>query len=92
MDQFIKVAGTEGKVGSYFCQLLPLNENIVYERKIIFISSPISLNICSGCSKETSHQDGSFEYTQHMFWLRNKKKKKKKKSINYHALEPEIEC
>ena len=27
MDQFIKVAGTEGKVGGYFCWLPPLNEN-----------------------------------------------------------------
>ena len=25
-----------------------------------------------GCSKEPSHWDGSFEYPQHMFWLRNK--------------------
>ena len=23
--------------------------------------------------KKTSHRDGSFEYPQHMFWLRNKK-------------------
>ena len=37
---------------------------------IIFI--PITLNICFGCSKEPSHRDGSFEYPQHMFWLRNK--------------------
>ena len=29
--------------------------------------------MCLGCSKEPSHQDGSFEYPQHMFWLRNKK-------------------
>ena len=29
--------------------------------------------MCFGCSKEPSHQDGSFEYPQHMFWLRNKK-------------------
>ena len=28
--------------------------------------------MCFGCSKETSHRDGSFEYPQHMFWLRNK--------------------
>ena len=28
--------------------------------------------MCFGCSKEPSHQDGSFEYPQHMFWLRNK--------------------
>ena len=34
---------------------------------------PINLNICFGCSKEPSHRDGSFEYTQHMFCLRNKK-------------------
>ena len=26
-----------------------------------------------GCSKEPSHRDGSFEYPQYMFWLRNKK-------------------
>ena len=26
-----------------------------------------------GCSKEPSHRDGSVEYPQHMFWLRNKK-------------------
>ena len=32
-----------------------------------------SLNMCFGCSKEPSHRDGSFEYPQHMFWLRNKK-------------------
>ena len=38
---------------------------------IIFFS--ISLNMCFGCSKEPSHLDGSFEYPQHMFWLRNKK-------------------
>ena len=25
------------------------------------------------CSKEPSQPDGSFEYPQHMFWLRNKK-------------------
>ena len=29
--------------------------------------------MCFGCSKELSHQNGSFEYSQHMFWLRNKK-------------------
>ena len=31
--------------------------------------------MCFGCSKEPSHRDGSFEYPQHMFWLRNKKNK-----------------
>ena len=38
---------------------------------IIFLS--ISLNMCFGCSKEPSHQDGLFEYPQHIFSLRNKK-------------------
>ena len=36
---------------------------------------PISFNICFRCSKELSHLshwDSSFEYPQHMFWLRNK--------------------
>ena len=28
--------------------------------------------MCFGCSKEPSHSDGSFEYPQHMFWMRNK--------------------
>ena len=38
---------------------------------IIFL--PINLTISFECSKELSHGDGSFEYPQHMFWLRNKK-------------------
>ena len=28
--------------------------------------------MCFGCLKEPSHRDGSFEYPQHMFWMRNK--------------------
>ena len=28
--------------------------------------------MCFGCSKEPSHWEGSFEYPQHMFWMRNK--------------------
>ena len=28
--------------------------------------------MCLGCSKEPSHLDGSFEYPQHMFQMRNK--------------------
>ena len=42
-------------------------------RKIAIIFLSISLNMCFWCSKEPSHRDGSFEYPQHMFWLRNKK-------------------
>ena len=37
--------------------------------------------MCFGCSKEPSHRDGSFEYPQHMFWLRNKKN-----NIQLHTL------
>ena len=43
-----------------------------YERKIVIIFLPINLSVCFGCSKEPSHRDGSFEYPQHMFWVRNK--------------------
>ena len=28
--------------------------------------------MCFGCSKEPSHCDGSFEHSQHIFWMRNK--------------------
>ena len=33
---------------------------------------PINFTFDFGCSKEPSHGDGSFEYPQHMFWLRTK--------------------
>ena len=42
-------------------------------RKIAICFLSISLNMCFGCSKEPSHREGSFEYQQHMFWLRYKK-------------------
>ena len=45
-----------------------------FSAKNVNIFLPISSNICFGCSKEQSHWDGSSEYPQHMFWLRNKKK------------------
>ena len=44
-----------------------------FERKIVNMFLLISFNICSECSKTPSHCDGSIEYPQHMFWLRNKK-------------------
>ena len=44
-----------------------------FAHKIGNIFLDISLNVCFGCLKELSHRDGSFEYLQHMFWLRNKK-------------------
>ena len=43
------------------------------QRKIAINFLSISLNMCFGYSKELSHCDGSFEYPQHMFWLRTKK-------------------
>ena len=47
------------------------SKNYAHKIAIIFLS--ISLNMCFGCSKEPSHRDSSFDYPQHMFWLRNKK-------------------
>ena len=47
--------------------------NKIFECKIVNMFLPISFNICFRCSKEPSHRDGSFEYPQNMFWLRNKK-------------------
>ena len=43
------------------------------QRKTVNIFLPIIFGISFGCSKEPSHRDCSFEYPQHMFWLRNKK-------------------
>ena len=40
--------------------------------KIVSIFLAISFDMCFGCSKELSHRDSSFEYPQHMFWLRDK--------------------
>ena len=38
------------------------------QRKIVNIFLPIIFSMCFGCSKKPS-----FEYPQHMFWLRSKK-------------------
>ena len=48
--------------------------NKKFQRTIVNVFLPI-ISICFGCSKEPSHRDGSFEFPQHMFWLRNKKMK-----------------
>ena len=53
------------------CYIGPVEQKILLKIVIIFLV--ISLNMCFGCSKEPSHWVGSFEYQQHMFWLRNKK-------------------
>ena len=52
-------------------QMVQISKN--YQRKIVNIFLSIHFNICFGCSKELSQWDGSFEYSQHLFWLRNKK-------------------
>ena len=54
------------------CKLAIGLDNQNFQRKIVNIFLPIIFSICFGCSKEPSHQDGSFEYPQHMLWLRNK--------------------
>ena len=50
-----------------------LDKHFFFQCTIVNIFLPIIFNIYFGCSKEPSHWDGSFEYPQHMFWLRNKK-------------------
>ena len=40
---------------------------------VIIIFLTISLNMCFRWSKEQSHWDSSFEYPEHMFWLKNQK-------------------
>ena len=44
-----------------------------FERRKVIIFLPVNLKKYFVCSKEPSHEDGSFDYPQHMFWLRNKK-------------------
>ena len=51
------------------CQNASAQGNKLSVRKIVIIFLPINLNLCFRCSKD----DGSFEYQQHMFLLRNKK-------------------
>ena len=51
------------------CALIKINmvcNHKKFERKIVNIFLPVSLNICFGCSKERSHLDVSFEYPQHV--------------------------
>ena len=53
--------------------MIMVNSSKKFQLKIVNIFLPIIFSICFLCSKESSHGDGSFEYPQHMFWLRNKK-------------------
>ena len=39
MEKFIKVAGTEGKVGGYFCRLPPVNENTAISLLLVITKS-----------------------------------------------------
>ena len=48
-------------------------DNQYFDCKMAIIFFSISWNMYVRCSKEPSHLDGSFEYLQHMFWLRNDK-------------------
>ena len=59
--------------GLFVCSLEQLKSTKFVQRYIVIIFLPINKKMCFGCSKEPSHVDGSFEYPQHMFWLRNKK-------------------
>ena len=59
MDQSVKVAGTEGKVGGYFCRLLPLNENTV----LTYVLD----------AQKSSLIETVLLSTHNMFWLRNMK-------------------
>ena len=54
-----------------------------FQRKIVNMFLPIIFSIFLGCSKEPSHWDGSFEYPQHMFWLRSKKMFFLVRTLNY---------
>ena len=58
-------------ISKYFLHIGLDRQN--FQHKIVNISLPIIFSICFGCSKEPSQQDGSFEYPQDTFWLRNKK-------------------
>ena len=64
-------AGGESKTSAWGFAMAPHRL-----RALVFFS--ISLTCVLGAQKyrldkEPSHQDGSFEYPQHMFWLRNNK-------------------
>ena len=50
-----------------------MSRNKIFELKIVNIFLSINFNSYFDSSNESSHCDGSFEYLQHMFRLRNKK-------------------
>ena len=72
------------KLPSWSSALIQIRYKILiskhYESKIVIIFLSINLNICFGCSKETSlgaQKNLSFERPKPMFWLKNTENKKK---------------
>ena len=55
------------------CGASYVQQSQISECKTVNTFLSTNLNMCSGCSKEPSQQDGSFRYTHHMFWLRHVK-------------------
>ena len=70
---FFKQVHMKTVYGPWWPCFLTIGLNKKFQRKIVNIFLPIIFSICFGCSKEPSHLDSSFNYPQHMFWLRNKK-------------------
>ena len=66
--------GEESHVVAQMLSIIKDHLNKFFEHIIVILFLPVSFNMCFGCSKEPSHRDGSYEYPQHMFWLRNKNK------------------
>ena len=77
--EFIKTAGIPVDPGHNSMWRLHTTNNLgmmeckMHHNKIVNYFLSIIFNTCIRGSKEPSHQDGSFEYPQHMFWLRKKK-------------------
>ena len=51
---------------------LHVNQKSDYDMITVNIFLPISFHLCFGCSIETSHRDGSFEYHNICFGLEKK--------------------
>ena len=69
-EKLLKMTFSPNNLFSSFILYVKINTICGSKSANIFLH--IRFNIGFGCSKELS-RDGSFEYPQHMFWLRNKK-------------------
>ena len=58
MDKSVKVAGTEGKVGGFFCRLPPLNENTGYGGAGLPVLNQYSARINVSCSSAQGSDAG----------------------------------